>query len=239
MSESLPDISGNIERIRERIRQAAVAAGRDPDEVHLIAVSKYMPVEYVRQAMRAGHYIFGENTLQDATVKLAAISDPRLEWHFIGHLQSNKARFIPGNFHWLHTLDSHKLARKLSDAWDGAQQPLQVLLQVNIANDPRKHGLPPESTARFVEDLLQEELPGIRLRGLMTIGRERAAPGERRRDFIALRRLRDQIGASLPADSFSELSMGMSDDFEIAISEGATMIRVGSSIFGPRPETPR
>jgi pyridoxal phosphate enzyme (YggS family) len=238
MSESLPDISGNIERIRERIRQAAVAAGRDPDEVHLIAVSKYMPVEYVRQAMRAGHYIFGENTLQDATQKLASISDSRLEWHFIGHLQSNKARFIPGNFHWLHTLDSHKLARKLSDAWNDGQQPLQVLLQVNIANDPRKYGLPPDSTGRFVEELLRQELPGICLRGLMTIGREHAAPGERRQDFIALRRLRDKIAASLPVDGFTELSMGMSDDFEIAIAEGATMIRVGSSIFGPRPQAP-
>jgi pyridoxal phosphate enzyme (YggS family) len=239
MPESFPDISGNIERIKERIRQAAVAAGRDPGGIRLIAVSKYMPVEYVRQAMQAGQYHFGENTLQDATVKLAAISDPRLEWHFIGHLQSNKAKLIPGNFHWLHTLDSLKLARKLSDAWNGAQQPLQVLLQVNIANDPHKYGLPPESTTRFVEDLLQQELPGIRLRGLMTIGREHAAPGERRRDFIALRRLRDEIAASLPVDSFSELSMGMSDDFEIAVAEGATMIRVGSSIFGPRPEASR
>ena len=238
MPEALPDISGNIERIRERIRQAAVAAGRDPEEVHLIAVSKYMPVEYVRQAMRAGHYIFGENTLQDATQKLASISDSRLEWHFIGHLQSNKARFIPGNFHWLHTLDSHKLARKLSDAWNDGQQPLQVLLQVNIANDPRKYGLPPDSAGRFVEELLQQELPGICLRGLMTIGREHAAPGERRQDFIALRRLRDKIAASLPVDGFTELSMGMSDDFEIAIAEGATMVRVGSSIFGPRPQAP-
>ncbi len=239
MPESLPDISGNIARIKERIRQAAVAASRDPGEIRLIAVSKYMPVEYVRQAMHAGQYIFGENTLQDATVKLDAISDPRLEWHFIGHLQSNKAKLVPGNFHWLHTLDSLKLARKLSDAWNVSQQPLHVLLQVNIAKDPCKYGLPPESIARFVEDLQQQELPGIRLRGLMTIGREGAALRERHRDFSALRRLRDEIAASLPDDSFTELSMGMSDDFEIAVTEGATMIRVGSSIFGPRPEAPR
>ena len=237
MPESFPDISGNIERIKARIRQAAVAAGRDPGKVRLIAVSKYMPVEYLRRAMQAGQYIFGENTLQDASVKLAEIPDPRLEWHFIGHLQSNKARFIPGKFHWLHTLDSHKLARKLSDAWNDGQQPLQVLLQVNIANDPHKYGLPTDTTQQFVEELLQQELPGIRLRGLMTIGRENATPGERRQDFIALRRLRDEIAAGLPPDSFSELSMGMSDDFEIAVAEGATMVRVGSSIFGPRPET--
>jgi len=238
MPESSPDISGNLERIHARIRRAAAAAGRDPAEIRLIAVSKYMPVEFIRQAMRAGQYIFGENTLQDATGKLSAISDPRLEWHFIGHLQSNKAKLVPGNFHWLHTLDSLKLAKKLSDAWDGKQQPLQVLLQVNIANDPRKYGLAPDSTARLAADLQQLELPGITLRGLMTIGHEHASPQERRHDFAALQQLRDEIAIHLGTESFSELSMGMSDDFEIAITEGATMIRVGSSIFGPRTKVP-
>jgi len=238
MTESFPDISGNLERIHTRIRQAAAAAGRDPGEIRLIAVSKYMPVEYVRQAIKSGHTIFGENTLQDATVKLDAISEPRLEWHFIGHLQSNKARLVPGNFHWLHTLDSLKLARKLSDAWNDTLPPLQVLLQVNIANDPRKYGLQPESTIQFAADLLRLELPGIHLRGLMTIGREHATAAERRHDFIALRQLRDELASRPDADCCRELSMGMSEDFEIAIAEGATLLRVGSSIFGPRPEKP-
>jgi len=236
MSESSPDISGNLEHIHARIKLAAAAAGRDPAEIRLIAVSKYMPVEFIRQAIRSGQYIFGENTLQDAAGKLSVISDPRLEWHFIGHLQSNKAKLVPGNFHWLHTLDSLKLAKKLSDAWDDTQRPLQVLLQVNIASDPRKYGLAPDSTAQFATDLLQLELPGISLRGLMTIGREHASPGERRHDFTALRQLRDEIAIRLDTEFFSELSMGMSDDFEIAIAEGATMVRVGSSIFGPRPQ---
>lgn len=238
MPESSPDISGNLEHIHARIRRAAAAAGRDPAEIRLIAVSKYMPVEFIRQAIRSGQYIFGENTLQEATGKLSAIPDPRLEWHFIGHLQSNKAKLVPGNFHWLHTLDSLKLARKLSAAWDDTQRPLQVLLQVNVANDPRKYGLAPDSTAQFAADLLRLELPGIYLRGLMTIGREHATPGERRHDFAALRQLRDEIATSLDSRRFSELSMGMSDDFEIAIAEGATMIRVGSSIFGSRPQMP-
>ena len=238
MPEPSPDISGNLEHIRARIQRAAVDAGRNPAEICLIAVSKYMPVEFIRRAMRSGQYVFGENTLQDATEKLDAISDPRLEWHFIGHLQSNKARLVPGNFHWLHTLDSLKLAKKLSDAWNDTQPPLQVLLQVNIANDPRKYGLVPDSTAQFAADLLQLELPGICLRGLMTIGREHATPGERRHDFTALRYLRDEIANRLGSEFFSELSMGMSDDFEIAIAEGATMIRVGSSIFGSRPQAP-
>ena len=235
MPETSPDISGNIARIRTRIQQAAAAVGRDPAEIRLIAVSKFMPVEFVRQAIRSEQYYFGENTLQDATRKLYAVSDPRLEWHFIGHLQTNKARFVPGNFHWLHTLDSLKLAKKLSDAWNDTQRPLQILLQVNIANDPSKYGLAADSTAQFAADLLQLELPGIRLRGLMTIGREHATADERRHDFAALRQLRDGLATRIGPEFFSELSMGMSDDFEIAIAEGATMVRVGSSIFGPRP----
>jgi hypothetical protein len=188
--------------------------------------------------LRSGQSVFGENTLQDAMGKLHAISDPQVEWHFIGHLQSNKARLVPGNFQWLHTLDSLKLAGKLSAAWRDTRLPLQVLLQVNIANDPRKYGLDPADATQFVKDLLQLDLPGICLRGLMTIGREHATPEERRRDFRTLRQLRDDIATQLKIASFSELSMGMSDDFEIAIAEGATMVRVGSSIFGPRPDGP-
>jgi pyridoxal phosphate enzyme (YggS family) len=238
MSETAPDISGNLEHIRACICRAATAAGRDPLQIRLIAVSKYMPVEFVRQAIRAGQSIFGENTLQDAMGKLHAIPDPRVEWHFIGHLQSNKARLVPGHFHWLHTLDSLKLARKLSAAWSDTQRPLQVLLQVNIANDPRKYGLAPADAAQFAADLQQLDLPGIRLRGLMTIGREHATPEERRHDFRKLRELHEDIATQLDIASFSELSMGMSDDFEIAIAEGATMVRVGSAIFGPRPKRP-
>ncbi|HYQ71908.1 MAG TPA: YggS family pyridoxal phosphate-dependent enzyme, partial [Gammaproteobacteria bacterium] len=235
MPDPSPAISENLEHIHARIQRAATAAGRDPAEIRLIAVSKYMPVEFVHQAIKSGHSIFGENTLQDALEKLQAIPDPRIEWHFIGHLQSNKARLVPGNFHWLHTLDSLKLARKLSGAWDSTRPPLQVLMQVNIASDPNKFGLAPTITAQFASELLQLDLPGISLRGLMTIGRANATPDERRHDFIALRKLRDEIAAQLGIDTFSELSMGMSDDFEIAIAEGATMVRVGRSIFGSRP----
>lgn len=236
MPETLPDINGNLEHIRTRIRRAATAAGRDPAEIRLIAVSKYMPVEFVREAVRCGQHYFGENTLQDAMEKLHAIPDPQVEWHFIGHLQSNKAKLVAGNFNWLHTLDSLKLARKLSAAWSDTQRPLQILLQVNIANDPRKYGLAPAATAQIAADLLRLGLPGIELRGLMTIGREHATVEARRHDFRALRQLRDEIAARLGIAYFRELSMGMSDDFEVAIAEGATMVRVGSSIFGPRPK---
>jgi len=234
MPEDTPDIGGNIERIRTRIRHAATTAGRDPGDIRLIAVSKYTPAAHVNLAVQAGQYIFGENTIRDANAKLDAVSDPRLEWHFIGHLQSNKTRFVPGRFHWLHTLDSLKLARRLSTACADTGSALRVLLQVNIANDPHKFGLQPESTVSFAADLLQLELPGLQLRGLMTIGRGQASPVEQRHDFAALRRLRDACAAQLGDEYFPELSMGMSGDFEIAISEGATMIRIGSSIFGPR-----
>lgn len=235
MAEPAVNIGKNLDHVRARIRQAAVTAGRDTGEIRLIAVSKYMPVEYLQRAMQSGQYIFGENTIQEAGRKLHVLEDPRLEWHFIGHLQSNKARLVPGKFHWLHTLDSLKLAGRLADACSRTQQPLQVLLQVNIASDPGKYGLAPAKTEQFATDLLRLELPGLQLRGLMTIGRQQASAEERQRDFAALRQLRDTCASHLGSAYFSELSMGMSNDFEIAIAEGATMVRVGSSIFGNRP----
>jgi len=210
-------------------------AGRDPDEVRLIAVSKYMTPDQVRQAIAAGQSCFGENTVQDAQTKQHLIDNPATEWHFIGHLQTNKAKYIPGNFAWLHTLDSLKLAARLSGYIPAETPALNVLLQINIAEDPDKSGLPAGRVFPFVDELLLAGLPGIRLGGLMTIGRREATQEERRRDFSALRDLRDSCAARVGADHFQELSMGMSNDFETAIGEGATMVRVGSAIFGARP----
>ena len=228
------DIGTNLDAIRKRIQHAAVSSGRDPDTIRLIAVSKYMPPAYIRQALLAGQHCFGENTLQDAQSKQALMDDPATEWHFIGHLQSNKAKHIPGNFDWLHTLDSLKLAKRLSDAATSTT-PLRVLLQVNIANDPDKFGLPAAGLFRFVDDLQRAELSGIQLRGLMMIGRRDATVTQRRRDFSALYELGQQCAGRFGAGLFSEYSMGMSGDFEDAIAEGATMIRGGTAIFGPRP----
>lgn len=229
------NIGHNLGAVRERIRHAAAMAGRNPDEVRLIAVSKYMTPDQVRLAMAAGQLCFGENTVQDAQTKQHLIDDPATEWHFIGHLQSNKAKFIPGNFTWLHTLDSFKLAARLSGCVPAATPALNVLLQINIADDPDKFGLPAGHVFAFADELLCADLPGIRLRGLMTIGRRDATLEERRRDFSELRDLRDGCAARFGADYFQELSMGMSNDFETAIGEGATMVRVGSAIFGARP----
>jgi len=185
MSSPTPNISANLDTIRKRIQNAAATSGRDPGTIRLIAVSKYMPGDYIQQAILAGQRCFGENTLQDAQSKQALIDDPATEWHFIGHLQSNKAKHIPGNFDWLHTLDSLKLAKKLSAAASPATA-LRVLLQVNIANDPDKFGLPADSLFQFIEELLSAELSGIHLRGLMMIGHRDATVAERRRDFSAL-----------------------------------------------------
>ena len=235
MTQLSGTIGRNLESVRRRVRHAASAAGRNPDEIRLIAVSKYMTPAQVQQAIAAGQRCFGENTVQDAQTKQHLIDDPATEWHFIGHVQSNKAKFIPGHFAWLHTLDSLKLAARLSGCAPVAAPALNVLLQINIADDPDKFGLPASRVFPFVDELLRAELAGIRLCGLMTIGRRAALPDERRRDFSALRELRDSCAVRFGANHFQELSMGMSNDFETAIAEGATMVRVGSAIFGTRP----
>lgn len=237
MPASASQIRDNLAAIHARIRAAAGSAGRDADTIRLIAVSKYMPAETVRLAMEAGHFCFGENFVQEALAKQALIDDPRTEWHFTGHLQTNKAKLIPGNFDWLHTLDSLKLARKLSAAAAAARQSLNVLLQVNIAADPDKHGLAAEQVLSLAESLLEAGLPGIVLRGLMSIGSQQATLDERRAEFQAMHELSESCAQRLGRQHFDQLSMGMSDDFEMAIAAGATMIRIGTAIFGERPKT--
>ena len=227
-------IAGNIEQIRQRIDAAARSAGRSAEEIRLVAVSKRMPAESVAAAIAAGHRCFGENTLQDALTKQQVINDPAIEWHFIGHLQSNKAGAVAERFDWLHTLDSVKLAKKLAAHRPQQAPPLGVLLQVNIARDPAKYGLMPDAVADVADALLNTALPGIRLQGLMTIGQQDADDAQRRAEFAALRELAADCAIRFGPQYFSELSMGMSDDFELAIAEGATMVRVGSSIFGSR-----
>jgi pyridoxal phosphate enzyme (YggS family) len=235
MSLSADAIARNIRSVRERIRTAATAVGRETADIRLVAVSKKMSAECIAAAIAAGQQSFGENTLQDAETKQALIDEPGTDWHFIGHLQSNKAKAVAANFDWLHTLDNLKLAKRLSDNRPDPARPLRVLLQVNIARDPDKFGLMPDAVYGMTEDLLQAGHPGIRLCGLMTIGQRRATLSERRAEFSALRGLAANCADRFGTRYFNELSMGMSDDFEAAIEEGATMIRVGSAIFGPRP----
>jgi pyridoxal phosphate enzyme (YggS family) len=235
LETTTPDIKANLQAVRARIAAATMAAGRDPGSVRLIAVSKYQPVTSIQQAIAAGQTAFGENTVQEALTRQALMADPVTEWHFIGHLQTNKAKHIAGHFAWLHTLDSIKLARKLSASTIAGTDRLKLLLQINISKDPDKFGLLPDAVYPFVEEFLEADLPGVCLRGLMTIGRREATAAERMDDFSGLHALRDACAGQFGAEHFRELSMGMSHDFEAAIRAGATMVRVGSAIFGPRP----
>ena len=229
------ELQQNLDAVRRRISEAAGQSGRTLDDIRLIAISKYMPAEYLQWALSAGQHCFGENTVQEALAKQAPIKNPDIEWHFVGHLQSNKAKMIAGHVDWLHTLDSIKLATRLSGSAISSAHTLNVLLQVNIAGDPDKFGLSATAVPALIDDILKADLTGIRLRGLMTIGQRDATPDERRADFSALRDLRDVCMTRFELPRFSELSMGMSGDFEMAIAEGATLVRVGSAIFGPRP----
>ena len=238
MTPAPPDIRSSLEQVREQIRTAAVSAGRRPETIRLVAVSKYMPVTSLRQAMLAGQHIFGENTVQDAMTKLPLLQESGNEWHFIGHLQTNKAKHIPGNFAWFHTLDSLKLADRLDRHCRTRQAMLNVLVQVNISNDPDKHGLPADRVFGFIEQLLAAGHAGLALRGLMTIGQRGAAGAQRQREFAALRELSEACATRFGRSRFQELSMGMSGDFELAIREGASIVRVGSAIFGQRPLSP-
>ena len=228
-------IRASFGQVRERIRTAATNSGRDPDAVRLVAVTKRMPADAVRAALAAGHACFGENTVQDAATKQDVITDPAIEWHFIGHLQSNKAAAVAARFDWLHTLDSLKLARRLSAARPDERAPLRVLLQVNVADDPDKAGIPVARLTEFTEQLLAEDLPGVELCGLMTIGRRQVDDAARRLEFDTLHRLGEECALRFGRQYFAELSMGMSDDYELAILAGATLVRVGSGLFGARP----
>lgn len=228
------DVASNLVRLREAIADAAVRAGRGADDIRLLAVSKMHAFESVEAALRAGQRAFGESTIQEALPKIAHFAGRGAEWHFIGHLQSNKARLIPGNFLWIHSLDSLKLAQRLSRFAREQRAPINALIEVNVTADPRKHGIAPTAVIPLVDRLLEEDLAGVALRGLMAIGPHAAPEADIRRAYARLRQLRDECVARFALDNFTELSMGMSGDFVPAIAEGATIVRVGTAIFGER-----
>jgi PLP dependent protein len=222
-------IAGRLAAIREEIAEAAKRAGRDPASVRLCAVSKTFPVEAIREAMDAGQALFGESRVQEAVSKIPQL--PPAHWHFIGHLQSNKIRKVLPLCGMFHSVDGAGLALDINRiAAETGRRP-QVLLQVNVAGDAAKFGFDAASVSEAFSSLL--DLPNIEIRGLMTIPPLADDPEKSRPHFAALRKLRDQLsgatGAHLP-----ELSMGMSGDFAQAIAEGATIVRVGSAIFGDR-----
>jgi len=216
-----------LEAAQRRIRQAAERAGRSPQEVTVVAVSKGFPVEVIRQALAAGVTHIGENRVQEAEPKITALSQEGYHptWHMVGHLQTNKVRTALKLFDIIHSVDSVHLAEALNRR---ATKPVPILLEVNVAGEASKFGFTPEETPRAAEMI--GRLPRIELRGLMTVAPLVSDPEEVRPVFRRLRELRDALG-------LRELSMGMTDDFEVAVEEGATIVRIGRAIFGERPNT--
>ena len=230
MSGGMSDIAQRLQEIRDRVAAAARRSGRVPEEVALVAVSKTFPPELIREAAQAGQRLFGESRVQECLEKIPALS-PQLRWHFIGHLQSNKVRKVLPLCEAFHSVDSASLAQDMDRiAGEEGCRP-QIYLQVNVAEEARKFGFAEEALRRAIGPLL--ELPRVEVVGLMTIPPLAADPEASRRHFAALRELRDRLeaetGVPLPG-----LSMGMSGDFEVAIEEGATVVRVGSVLFGGR-----
>lgn len=220
-------IHGNLQAVRERIAQAAAAAGRAPGSVTLVAVSKTQAAPMLAEARDAGQRAFGENYVQEAVEKMDSLRDPSIEWHLVGPLQSNKTRVVAARFDWVHSVETEKVARRLSEARLEAQAPLNVLIQVNVSGEASKSGVAPGALPALAAAVAA--LPRLRLRGLMTVPEPTADVVLQRARFGQLREL---LGA-LPAGA-DTLSMGMSDDLEAAIAEGATLVRVGTAIFGMR-----
>jgi len=220
-------IAENVARVRDRIAEAAGRSGRRPEDVRLIAVTKTVPVERVREALDAGLRDFGENYVQEALPKIREIGETA-RWHFVGHLQSNKAKFVVGTFALVHSVDSVALARELDKRAGNAGVVQDVLIEVRLDPAETKTGVEAADLDRLVEATMG--LPHLRLRGLMGMPPFFADPEQARPYFRRLKELSER----LPTECGRELSMGMSADFEVAVEEGATMVRVGTAIFGPR-----
>lgn len=222
-------ISQNLEQVQQGIHEAALAAGRDPQTIQLLTVSKTRTVEEVRLALDAGQRDFGENYLQDAEEKIRQLGN-RAIWHFIGPLQSNKTRTIAEHFDWVHGLERIKIARRLNDQRPESLAPLNVCIQVNTSDERTKSGVSAEALYPLAQEI--DALPRLKLRGLMTIPKAENDTEKQRAPFRLLRQLQQQLNETgLDLDT---LSMGMSNDFEAAIAEGATIVRIGTAIFGPR-----
>jgi PLP dependent protein len=223
-------INDNLLAVQARINAACLLASRNPDTVNLLAVSKTKPIEMVTEAFAAGQRDFGENYLQDALGKIPAIQGAT--WHYIGAIQSNKTREIAEHFDWVHTVASIKVARRLNSQRSEAMTPLNVLLQVNINQEAGKAGILVDELPGLVESILAFEQ--ITPRGLMAIPEQSSDPSTQRANFATLAELQKSIQAQFSLPQFDQLSMGMSGDLEAAIAEGATWVRIGTSIFGER-----
>ena len=237
-------LAGNIERVQERVAAACARSGRPPSDVTLVAVSKTFPAEIVSEVYRLGLRNFGENRVEEAREKIpntkSQISNPTsdLHWHLVGHLQSRKAAEAVALFDVIHSVDSVKLAEKLSRLCLEARRVMPVLLECNVSGEESKYGFPAATAmdkARWLADVeAMLRLPGVRVEGLMTVAPIVSQAQDTRPVFRALWELRDEMATRFPQTDWRHLSMGMSGDFEIAIEEGATLVRVGRAIFGER-----
>ncbi len=242
----MADIAENLERVRQRMADAAHRSGRDPDDVTLVAVTKTFPADVVLTAYEAGVRHFGENRAREGISKITALepycSDPPPTWHMIGHIQSRKARHVVAHYDYVHSVDRLKIAHRLSRYADEAGRTLPVLLECNVSGEGSKYGFPLEGWEE--EDAKQKaffsavaevlELPGLQVHGIMTMPPYVDDPEEVRPLFISLRLLRNALRERFPSTDWHHLSMGMTNDFEVAVEEGATMVRIGRGIFGAR-----
>ncbi len=227
-------VKDNLALVQQQITQAAIQSGRTPEEIQLIAVSKTKPVELIKEALAAKQTAFGENRIQEAHGKIEMLSNsPEIEWHLIGHLQKNKVKFCPGNFQWIHSVESVELANKLEARCALTNKNINVLIQVNLSREESKSGLQEwDDLLRVAEAISAGQW--LNFRGLMTIPAPNLGELKTRKIYEQIRKWRDKLRHELDSAEITELSMGMTADYHWAIQEGATMIRVGTAIFGSR-----
>lgn len=232
--EGMSSIQDNLRQVHDRLASAAQAAKRSVDEIKLLAVSKTFPADAVRLAYTAGQRVFGENYVQEGVDKILSLADIRskLEWHFIGPLQSNKTQLVANHFDWVHSIDRLKIAQRLNDQRPTDMPPLQVCVQINISEESSKSGVTPSEAMDLCQ--LIQELPRLKLRGLMSIPEPKESIEQQRADHRMLKTIFQEIQKHRRSPDFDTLSMGMSSDMEAAILEGSTIVRIGTAIFGQR-----
>ncbi|MBL7179332.1 MAG: YggS family pyridoxal phosphate-dependent enzyme [Desulfobacterales bacterium] len=230
--ENVQELKTRLQSIRTRIEKAAKGCGRNPESVRLVAVIKTVPIHRVREAIEAGVTILGVNYVQEARTKMSELAAHPISWHFIGHLQSNKAKVAVRLFDLIHSVDTLKLARELNKHAGNINKIQEILVQVNIGEEAAKSGVALQDTQQLLEHI--SALDHLAVKGLMSMPPFFNDPEKVRPFFSALRELRDRLGQHLPHVTLNELSMGMTGDFEVAVKEGATLVRIGTAIFGER-----
>jgi pyridoxal phosphate enzyme (YggS family) len=235
LNEIREKILDNIKNVRERIKRACERSGRNENEIKIVAVSKTFPPDFIKFAHQGGIKDFGENYVQEALKKINELKELKITWHFIGHLQKNKAKLIPGNFDCLHSLDSIELLKELEKRCSAAQKEIKALVQTNIGKEQTKSGIMPENVFEFFEKALEFEPKYVKICGLMVIPPPPKDKEDSRKYFRELMKIKEECARrGIPENMLAEISAGMSDDFEIAIEEGATIVRLGRAIFFER-----